>query len=1075
MSESILSVDHILTNYYTFGSLIVTVLLAVLTTFFFLLKDRTVSTKHMALACLFLCLFQFGYLLGAFYYHPIASYHRWITGGFILFGITHFGQFFFRFPDNENPKAASIMLAILHAVAIVVVLWFLVTVSQGERKYHFTAHHWDFNSEGASRILSLFIAAYSFVNFLVLPGYRIFHLNKDKRGTLFIMLIAALIAAVVPNITNVMSRDGAMERSTYLTALVLLFTLTFFIITITFINNSSERTTFMVKIVGISFVTILLIMQAFSYLVDQEKETSYDSTAIQKALRVAEGGERSKDILFVIEYDLSNQNLKKAYLPSSVNMDLPLVQADLYNTALYDEVVTIGEADYRNSLKSSLAKTPYYFEGYKNAIIQFLEENPDSEGAELKAEVSKLIEKLNRRTFINTNKLGDILPEQFCEEGVKYVEKVKNVDSFRDAILKHVNDCKWDGKEISGRDLRVEMLKFFRYFKPDLTRHYRKDLDGVSHYIAYMTYDAKKKINREVGFNYRDYRAYMHKSAKLELIILAIVMFVLLIIFPLFFRSALVNPLYSLLAGVEKVNQGNLEVEVPIKVNDEIGYLAESFNGMVSSIRDARRELQDYAENLEEKVKERTKELQEKMDEIHRLKVQQDGDYFLTSLLAKPLFFNANKSDNIRCDFFVHQKKTFEFRNKTGDLGGDICITGNLKLGKPEDFRRYTMVMNGDAMGKSMQGAGGSLVMGVVMNSIMARSAGNKRILNRTPEEWLTDVYEEVNAVFKSFSGTMVISATVMLIDDETGKIWYFNAEHPYSILYRDGKASFIEDELKLRKLGLDSEYPFEVQTFQLLPGDQLILGSDGRDDIDLTPDEDVRTINEDETMVLRFVEEADGDIYEVEKLVKKSGDVTDDISMLSVVFKSEKSPISHSPEKEDLSNQSVDDFFDTPGDDWDEALTTSGAFEEGKVLYQNGEIERAITVMKKAFFGDASNQKLNKFLGLVSYKGKEYDIAAKVLTEFLKENEGSGEYWYYLAMSEKKLGNYESALKAAQEALKYDSENFQNLINLADVSRLLGNVDRAVTYVTRAQSIDPTNKNVLKLSKLLEKATSLN
>ncbi|TGL86813.1 tetratricopeptide repeat protein [Leptospira congkakensis] len=1075
MSESILSVDHILTNYYTFGSLIVTVLLAVLTTFFFTLKDKTVATKHMALACLFLCLFQFGYLLGAFYYHPIASYHRWITGGFIIFGITHFGQFFFRFPDNEDKKAASIMLAILHAIAIVVVLWFLVTVSQGERKYHFTAHHWDFNSEGASRILSLFIAAYSFINFLVLPGYRILHLKKDKRGTLFIMLIAALIAAVVPNITNVMSRDGAMERSTYLTALVLLFTLTFFIITITFINNSSERTTFMVKIVGISFVTILLIMQAFSYLVDQEKETSYDSTAIQKALRVAEGGERSKDILFVIEYDLSSQNLKKAYLPSSVNVDLPLVQADLYNTALYDEVVTISEAEYRNSLRSSLAKTPYYFEGYKNAIIQFLDENPDSEGAELKSEVSKLIEKLNRRTFINTNKLGDILPEQFCEEGVKYVEKVKNVDTFRDAILKHVNDCKWDGKEISGRDLRVEMLKFFRYFKPDLTRHYRKDLDGVSHYIAYMTYDAKKKINREVGFNYRDYRAYMHKSAKLELIILAIVMFVLLIIFPLFFRSALVNPLYALLAGVEKVNQGNLEVEVPIKVNDEIGYLAESFNGMVSSIRDARRELQDYAENLEEKVKERTKELQEKMDEIHRLKVQQDGDYFLTSLLAKPLFFNANKSDNIRCDFFVHQKKTFEFRNKTGDLGGDICITGNLKLGKPDDFRRYTMVMNGDAMGKSMQGAGGSLVMGVVMNSIVARSAGNKRILNRTPEEWLTDVYEEVNAVFKSFSGTMVISATVMLIEDESGKTWYFNAEHPYSILYRDGKASFIEEELKLRKLGLDSEYPFEVQTFQLLPGDQLILGSDGRDDIDLTPDEDVRTINEDETMVLRFVEEADGDIYEIEKLVKKTGDITDDISMLSVIFKSEKSPISHSPEKDDLSQQPVDDFFDTPGDDWDEALTATGAFEEGKILYQNGEIERAITVMKKAFLGDPSNQKLNKFLGLVSYKGKEYDIAAKVLTEFLKENEGSGEYWYYLAMSEKKLGNYESALKAAQEALKYDSENFQNLINLADVSRLLGNVDRAVTYVTRAQSIDPTNKNVLKLSKLLEKATSLN
>ena len=104
--------------------------------------------------------------------------------------------------------------------------------------------------------------------------------------------------------------------------------------------------------------------------------------------------------------------------------------------------------------------------------------------------------------------------------------------------------------------------------------------------------------------------------------------------------------------------------------------------------------MQDYAANLEEKVKERTKEVQEKMEEVQKLKVQQDGDYFLTSLLAKPLFFNANKSNFVTTEFIIHQKKRFEFRNKSADLGGDICITGNLKFGSPEKFRRYTMAMN---------------------------------------------------------------------------------------------------------------------------------------------------------------------------------------------------------------------------------------------------------------------------------------------------------------------------------------------------------------------------------------------
>ena len=39
---------------------------------------------------------------------------------------------------------------------------------------------------------------------------------------------------------------------------------------------------------------------------------------------------------------------------------------------------------------------------------------------------------------------------------------------------------------------------------------------------------------------------------------------------------------------------------------------------MVDSIKQARKELQDYADNLEEKVKERTKEVQEKMEEVQR-------------------------------------------------------------------------------------------------------------------------------------------------------------------------------------------------------------------------------------------------------------------------------------------------------------------------------------------------------------------------------------------------------------------------------------------------------------------------
>ena len=57
----------------------------------------------------------------------------------------------------------------------------------------------------------------------------------------------------------------------------------------------------------------------------------------------------------------------------------------------------------------------------------------------------------------------------------------------------------------------------------------------------------------------------------------------------------------------------DLEVEVPVKVLDEIGLIARSFNSMVVSLR-------GLTHNLEEKVKERTIELHaaiEKMESIN--------------------------------------------------------------------------------------------------------------------------------------------------------------------------------------------------------------------------------------------------------------------------------------------------------------------------------------------------------------------------------------------------------------------------------------------------------------------------
>lgn len=85
------------------------------------------------------------------------------------------------------------------------------------------------------------------------------------------------------------------------------------------------------------------------------------------------------------------------------------------------------------------------------------------------------------------------------------------------------------------------------------------------------------------------------------------------IILLIIYKQLLV-PLGYLQQGVSKVQSGNLDYKINISSKDEIGNLADTFNQMTS-------QLQQSYRVLEQKVKERTKELAEKLTELSRLNV----------------------------------------------------------------------------------------------------------------------------------------------------------------------------------------------------------------------------------------------------------------------------------------------------------------------------------------------------------------------------------------------------------------------------------------------------------------------
>ena len=73
--------------------------------------------------------------------------------------------------------------------------------------------------------------------------------------------------------------------------------------------------------------------------------------------------------------------------------------------------------------------------------------------------------------------------------------------------------------------------------------------------------------------------------------------------------SQISNPIRAMATAAQKITEGDYSQKVDVTSEDEIGFLADKFNAMVSELIRAHQELKEWAETLERKVEQRTKEL----------------------------------------------------------------------------------------------------------------------------------------------------------------------------------------------------------------------------------------------------------------------------------------------------------------------------------------------------------------------------------------------------------------------------------------------------------------------------------
>ena len=151
-------------------------------------------------------------------------------------------------------------------------------------------------------------------------------------------------------------------------------------------------------------------------------------------------------------------------------------------------------------------------------------------------------------------------------------------------------------------------------------------------------------VDYEIGFSLAEMnRSIQAKSSWVWGLILGSSLLILGV-FPRFFRTNLIRPLDRLLDGVRQADGGSMDSPVPVTYQDEVGFLTTAFNKMTASLKDelaqrqrAEAELRQLNLTLEQRVTDRTRELEALYDVSAAASQAQDSSSLLNVLLDRSL------------------------------------------------------------------------------------------------------------------------------------------------------------------------------------------------------------------------------------------------------------------------------------------------------------------------------------------------------------------------------------------------------------------------------------------------------
>ncbi|MBE2280227.1 MAG: SpoIIE family protein phosphatase [Ignavibacteriaceae bacterium] len=337
----------------------------------------------------------------------------------------------------------------------------------------------------------------------------------------------------------------------------------------------------------------------------------------------------------------------------------------------------------------------------------------------------------------------------------------------------------------------------------------------------------------------------------------------------LLFYKSISSPILSLSKASNEIAKRNFDVEIPYQGKDSLGVLANSLREMNSELKAnfdqierQKQELEEYNKTLEQKVAERTAELEKANTDLtfvnselaHQLKKAAD---YVESILPPPV-----KKGAIRTDWRFFP---------SADLGGDSF--GYHEVDN-ENFALYLLDV-------CDHGVGPALLSVSALNVLRSQTLPNTDF--REPAE----VLGRLNDIFDSDrQNNLYFTMWYGVFNKNTRKLKYGSAGHPPALLLNNVHKS---EELLTKNITIGQFPGFKYKSGETTvePGSILYIFSDGCYEVDKAPGE-VWTLEEMESLLKENIVNDGSEIDRLYSYLQNMhGDVNlpDDFSMLKIYF----------------------------------------------------------------------------------------------------------------------------------------------------------------------------------------------